>query len=147
MLNIKFTLISYPNFQKFSLGSNKYDLSYSLRGSWRSSSNFTKCVVLLSWEAVLTKDLFKSQGFDSNSLIDFWKIEDIKSESIFWKMKTFRKPLISLEYCNTTGNRSGEFIINWSVNFEFDLQLLWRLQLRPCMLKTNEIFRIGGYDT
>ena len=46
LLNTKFTFISYPHFQKLSLGSRKYGLGYSLQGHWRSSSKFTHLLIM-----------------------------------------------------------------------------------------------------
>ena len=71
MLNTKFTFISYPHFQKLSLGSSKYGLSYSLQGHWRSSSKFTHLLIMDSPDVTLVilnhdseicscpKDIFK----------------------------------------------------------------------------------------
>ena len=78
MLNTKFTFVSYPNYLKISLRSGQYGLSHSLQGNWRSNSKFTFYTLSLLcsnerqyWENAL----FLSQGFDSNNLTKFWKLQ------------------------------------------------------------------------
>ena len=144
LLQTKLIFVSYPHILKISLGSSNCGLSKSLKGTLRSSFKLHTNIFF----AFMIELLGKRHCFILRDLIQI-------TSKIFenWGYQTgkylltrisFQKPFISQQQSKSTENKYSESIINWCVNFDFDLGLCWRLYLRPYLLDPLEIFRICG---